>query len=414
VWLAIGNARASSLVADDPDALEHSRSLGQLINAATRPVHILYVHGMRADGPGAAQTFIRGMCKYASVNCGNENQDAFKRHMLELAVWPSTASVMGRPIWLQEEDWKASQPFVDRYTFHSNSGQLVVVDEVNWWPLLFPIKCRTLVAPESQLSGADKNHLNLCFRNDPPYHAWLSPSEYAAAMAGPTISGGGVWLNRTLKQQILNWGLADAVIAVGPMRTYLRETMEQAFDYAAKSDGQELTGQEFVVVSESLGSFVVMDAAANADGDTPMVQQVIANTSDLYFFANQFALLELARIANLPQSASVTFVPLIRSAPSALSSPSPFEALRGWASPPQALLMHAPVRPKQIIAFSDPSDILTYLVPKLKNSDGSDAAIVVNVFDRNEFNWFGLLVDPVKAHTGHSANTEVLKLIFRR
>jgi hypothetical protein len=69
-------------------------------------------------------------------------------------------------------------------------------------------------------------------------------------------------------------------------------------------------------------------------------------------------------------------------------------------------------RPRQVIAFSDPSDMLTFDVPKLLNPDGSEAAIVVNVYDRNEINWFGLLVNPVKAHTGHSGNQRVLRLMF--
>ena len=60
-------------------------------------------------------------------------------------------------------------------------------------------------------------------------------------------------------------GSTDAVIALGPMRSLFRKTMDKAFNYAARYDGHDVAGQEFVVVSESLGSFVVMDAAAKCE-----------------------------------------------------------------------------------------------------------------------------------------------------
>ena len=96
----------------------------------------------------------------------------------------------------------------------------IVVDEVNWWPLLFPVKCRSLLAPETDLSGADREHLKLCARSDAGYYPWLTQQELIAALSHKPRSGGGARANAFIKQQIMNWGLADAVIALGPLRTF--------------------------------------------------------------------------------------------------------------------------------------------------------------------------------------------------
>ncbi len=400
-WLATG-ARAAALRADDPAALARTRSLGDVISQTQdRPVHVLFVHGMRADRPGLAGPFMEGLCRYGPVRCptGAAAPTAAQRRYIDLGTRPP-AEVMGMAVWRDEAEWGASRPFVDRYRFERPGAPPVIVDEVNWWPLLMPFRCRILVAPESRLSGVDKAHLDLC-------RPWLTAAEYAAALKGPSVSGGGAWANAALKRQLMNWGLADAVIALGPTRALIRRAIDEAFAYAAAFDGRGAAGQEFVVVSESLGSFVVLDAAGDRFGDAPNAREVVAATSDLYFFANQFALLELGRVSGLPAAAGGAEL-----APRATAPPpevSPFAVLSQWARPPAARpeLALAP-RPRQVIAFSDPSDALTYNVPPVPG------AIVVNVYDRNEFDWFGLIADPIAAHSGHSRNPAVLKLIFQR
>ena len=364
-WLAGPGARAAALRADDPAALARTRSLGDVIAQANdRPVHILFVHGIRTDRPGLAGPLMEGLCRYGPVRCPPPG--APERHYIDLGLLPP-AEVMGAPVWLDEGQWRASRPFVDRYRFERPGAAPVIVDEVNWWPLLMAFRCRTLVAPESRLSGVDKAHLDLC-------RPWLTQAQYDAALAGPTVSGGGAWANRELKRQIMNWGLADAVIALGPMRTLIRRAIDEAFGYAAAFDGRGAAGQEFVVVCESLGSFVVLDAAADRFGDAPRARDVVAATSDLYFFANQFALLELARVTGLPAAPRAADLTRLAPAPPPEVSPpedsppevSPFAVLSEWAAGATArpALAVSP-RPRQVIAFSDPSDILTYDVPPL-------------------------------------------------
>lgn len=413
VWPAAANAKACDLRADDPAALARTHSLGWVIQQTQKqPVHIVFVHGMGADGSGAdgqgggAQKFMAGLCRYAPVTCPvSGNFKRVERSFIDLGDWPDKATVLGQPVWPEAADWVAGQPFVDRYVFQRAGAAPVVVDEVNWWPLLFPLKCRVLVAPEAQLSGIDRTHLDLCRSNDDAYHPWLTAAEYAAALKGPQVSGGGARANAALKQQIMNWGLADAAIALGPMRGLLRKTLGRAFDYAASYDGHAVADQEFVVVSESLGSFVVLDAAENGDAEFTRAQEIVAR-SDLYFFANQFRLLELGRIDGLPSLAGQANL-FQQGQPVPPPEKSPFKLLQDWARRSAGLDARVQPKPKQVIAFSDPSDLLTFAVPQLEK------AIVVNVFDRNEISWFGLVANPIKAHSGHSVNDRVLKCMFQ-
>ena len=66
-----------------------------------------------------------------------------------------------------------------------------------------------------------------------------------------------------------------------------------------------------------------------------------------------------------------------------------------------------------IVAYIDANDTIEG-APKLRDDDGNDIALVVNLYDRNEWRWFGLLANPLSAHTGHSSNQDVLREMFRR
>jgi len=373
------------IIEGGPQTLADTRSLGDVIRAATAPVHVSFVHGMRAEGPGASAAFRSGLLRRFR---GSGSGDPVRR-FLDLGERPD-AAIGGRRIWATDPDWAASRPFVDRYTLRLAGGAVVVVDEVNWWPLLFPIKCRFIVLPEHDLSGDDEEHLRLCAGHAPApnralYHPWLTDEELRRALDTPSRSGGGASANAMLKREILNWGLADAVIALGPMRQYLHRAMQDAFEIAV--EGQVAgRAQDHILIAESLGSFVVLDAL---NSHAPAVGDYLERTRDIYFFANQFALLELARIADAPNAS--------RRAPGPQSPLGQLEALGEVSA--------AAPRHRQIIALSDPSDLLTYRVPEIRGT------IVVNVYIRNARRIFGL-ANPMRAHTGHADNPTVWDVLL--
>ena len=386
--LALVGPLKAQIVEAGPDRLSQTRSLADRIVPGST-LHIIYVHGMRADGPGAAAPLAQLLREKLGFGGGDPGPPQY----VDLGRRPS-ATYNLKPIWESDDDWKASRPFVIRRELSRADKTRVIIDEVNWWPLLFPLKCQFIVVPEHLLSGDDKAHLNLCGLGTTAFHDWVKASG-REFLAQPR-RGRAALLNRTLKQQIMNWGLADAVIALGPMQDYLRRTMDQAFKMASDGSG---SGSK-VVMSESLGSFVVMDAMTSSQA----VRNFVRDSDDLYFFANQFALLELGRIDRLkPVPTPSESVSLSAAVP--LSPPnSPFAQLRDWASGGHELRES----PKQIIAFSDPSDLLTYPVPRI------DGAIVVNLYDRNEFDFFGLFAWPGSAHTGHLANKAVKNALLAR
>ncbi len=75
-------------------------------------------------------------------------------------------------------------------------------------------------------------------------------------------------------------------------------------------------------------------------------------------------------------------------------------------TPHEKAITSAPPAFKQIIAFSDPSDVLTFRVPPI------EGITVVNVYDRNGLDVLHLAADPVAAHTGHSGNPRVMGLML--
>jgi hypothetical protein len=379
-------SRASARIVEaGPDRLSDTKSLADLVGPG-KTVHIIYVHGMRAVDAGAS----RPLAALLRDRLGFANDDAPPRDYLA----PSDLEpvrYMDRPIWNGEADVRASRPFVDHYRLKRSDGAKVLIDEVNWWPLVFPLKCKFLLVPEHDLSGDDLEGLAYCGLDPAKAHYdWLSADDRAELARRPR-GGHAALANRSLKQKIMNWGLADAVIAGGPMRHYLNEAMDQAFEVARK--GSQAGDGSFVVMSESLGSFVVLDAMRGHGA----VAKVMERTHYLYFFANQFALLEMARLTGISSPAADS------AARSADDGESPLQALQRWAAKGAGLAD----RPRQIVAFSDPSDILTYRVPAMSG------VTVVNLYDRNTPRWLGLYADPGKAHTGHLANKRVWKILIR-
>jgi hypothetical protein len=65
------------------------------------------------------------------------------RQYLDVGSLPA-ATYLDQPIWESDDEWRASRPFVDRYVVTRSDASPIVIDEVNWWPLLFPPKCRLI------------------------------------------------------------------------------------------------------------------------------------------------------------------------------------------------------------------------------------------------------------------------------
>lgn len=60
------------------------------------------------------------------------------------------------------------------------------------------------------------------------------------------------------------------------------------------------------------------------------------------------------------------------------------------------------------MAWSDPSDVITFRVPKIGDVD------VVNLYVHNARRWFGLFESPTDARADYAKNKDVLRVMFSR
>ena len=207
-------------------------------------LHIFYVHGMgistskRNAGTqdfAVSEPFRKSLCK--AIGCtANEFEGRSYANEGEFApdAAPPPLSYFGEEVWKRDsDDWRAATPFGDHYKLVSNSGTTIYVHEINWWPLVLSAKCRQIVAKDAALVDLDKKHFETCaaktVEDSTPHrfrsYAWITKNDIQRRQRpwpNPAV------LNRSLKRDILDWGFADALLAVGPMQDYIVEGIREA------------------------------------------------------------------------------------------------------------------------------------------------------------------------------------------
>jgi hypothetical protein len=125
----------------------------------------------------------------------------------------------------------------------------------------------------------------------------------------------------------------------------------------------------------------------------PPPEYILGRTSLVYFFANQIPLLELANVDK--SSAAAVIGKRIQK----------WRDLRENFKKERAGERDAPVKPPQLVAWSDPSDLLTWCIPEMK------PLTVVNLYVRNTW-WHWILANPVAAHVNYASNKIVLRMMM--
>ena len=383
-------------------------------------LHILYVHGIGDDGPSDRDSFYlrRGMCE--TLACDRAHRDgeeiqgpvfANSGHFAAGSTPPSLtffdqkifpANARGQKMW------DASAPFFRRYKLTPSEGQSVYVDEIDWWPLVFAVKCRYMVAEDARLIGVDKpkkstpqkpktSPISDCTQPevpDPsghyPSYPFISTEEETNLLS---LAHQGAHFNREVKSGLMDWGFTDAVLSLGPMRQLLLEGLQQVIQLAVQLPADPTLdasqAQEFVIVTHSLGSYLIF-AALDSPPQTPSssaasdFNYVLEHTNRVYFFANQLRLIEMANLD--PTGSGLA------------------QHLTAWVNArkqlsPQELLNEPRA---QIVAWNDPSDLLTWEVPSICG------IVVENHTVNNSFDWFGIIESPTKAHDYYGLNKKVI------
>lgn len=392
-----------------------------------RPIHILYVHGIGQDGAGDSLFLRNGICKYLGectvTNLGRVYADG----PFAVASAPPTLAYMGVRIWKSQEEWSASAPFIDRYEITGKGHTPILLDEFNWWPLAYPLKCKWLIAQDSSLTGPSKAQLNTCATAtalDPAHpkrylsYRWINTPE--ASQLG-LLSRHARILNRSFKNGLMDWGFGDAVMALGEMEDVISAGIRQLL---IKSLQPPVTAKqtfawggvdtEDFFVTHSLGSYLTLgalddDLLGPEDSDlpefriTPEQKQAVdyfsEHTGGFYFLANQLALLQLARVSSSTQGNV--------SCPAAGGKPTP-PTIAHWLCKRELYLsQHPSAHAPQIVAWSDPNDLLSWEVPQI------EGVRVVNIRVHNSgFGIPPLIESPTGAHANYGKNRKVLRLIL--
>jgi hypothetical protein len=466
----VGGIAAHAKVKEDvPGSLKGVQTIGDALTTADqRPVHILYMHGINSLGSDDSRVFRESICSIAHL-CASDWQNAGTEYpdygIFDVNAAPPALQYLGVPIWTNDNDaeqWRASSPFVTHYVVRLRGhNATLVVDEINWWPLVVKLKCQRIVPGDAHLAGPNRSVLNFCSlptKSSPENpqrftdYQWIPEQE--ATQLGH-LPNRAALINRELKTGLEDWGFSDVFLGVGPLRPILEEGIRQLIAKSAAFDPRASAGttsvhegrqaynwqehlengksddQVFIAVTHSMGSFLLLDTLALDTADRARIapqadvhqqnsaenqalQYVVERTSLIYFFANQVPILELADLKTESGSALGASAPDSDAPPQAEQPAPPSETalISQWAQVHAAFeqRLHpddASARTKmEIVAFSDPSDLLTWRVPKLRDVD------VVNLYPRNALHWFWVFESPTNAHDNYAKNRQVIRAMF--
>ena len=208
------------------------------VDTENTQLHILYVHGMGASGPGASASadLRKSICKFLRDCTTAEGEfdgtDYADGGDFALNSPPPSFRYLGRALWKSNangssEEWNASAPYVDHYKLtRRDNAPTIYLDEINWWPLVFAPKCQQIIGEDASLAGPNKTYLGICsLPAKPDPNPQKNPGRFRTypfldnAQQLDALPAKGAILNRALKTFVLDWGFADAMLAVGPMRS---------------------------------------------------------------------------------------------------------------------------------------------------------------------------------------------------
>jgi hypothetical protein len=402
-----------------PAPAQSSASLGDTLrDFVGKEIHIFYIHGIGSEGPKDrdSRALRKSICDYLKdcvVPGGSPigQWDYADEDEFQLDAPVPKLEYMDEQLWKNEEEWHAAAPYAVHFQIARSGGPTLYVDELNWWPLTFSLKCRQLVASDATFVAPSKQHIDTCSTREPDpgvaqrfkSYDWISKEE--AARLGQ-LPARGARVNRQLKTGLMDWGFPDAVMALGPLRSYILDGMRELILKSlrdspgaanAKPD-QVRADQEFVIVSHSLGSYLIFSALdmnqatvqAPTNGELRSeLREILNRTSLVVFFANQLRLLELASLDG----------PTERNIATHLEDwgKGRCDYLKSLHDAPQEC------KPPMIIALNDPSDLLTWTVPPLGDIH------VVNYSVKNSTRWLWLVEDPTKAHSNYATDKRAIK-----
>jgi hypothetical protein len=384
---------------------ESFQGMSALVPAATpaRPLHVLILHGMGTPAPYEFEGFIQSFAERLRLVQRPPDSTELQLPGCYPATPAAPALIHPRPEPIHidgvpAQDW--AQPYT--YSFGPTPGgpPTLKVSYLLWAPLTEDIKCKLAKdddkAPEKQAFAS--------FARD-----------FIDNKLGDVVLYGGTFRDNV-------------------MRPSVQAALCDVTGGTPSPDGKRCVPGPYndptVIITHSLGGYMLMDAIdyelrtekCDTGAGITAAGKILANTDYIYMMANQIALLDLTRLRSYPrQLGGARLQGQLEDALPASEIANRFA--KCWtATPPKPRPLveangveKAPPE-KQIVAFSDPNDILSW---RLRQKDlgvprpDRRSVKLTNVYMSNgEFSIPLLISDPTKAHTGYFDNQTVMNLLL--
>lgn len=402
-------------------------------------LEIFLAHGMRVDATQTYADVIRAITKRLNLFT---TEDPNTLQPIPLVLRPPDVVLDGVPVFgkgsTHGSDWTQFQPRVTVEHWQARIGhKRVNFYRFEYWEALAFIKCQFVVSPDTKVIGTTTTFgakTRSAFCASPP---WNAPGHQQLSKL-PELG------NQLLKSEIMEWGLADAVIATSQYRIVLRQAVREALQItardaiaAAPTAAGSASGAasaaipdhyryRFAFITESLGSYVISDAlnsfvapttlpaVSSPGGETDSSRNAeplyaakfaICGATQVHMLANQLALLRPSEL--LMSSADDAGGSLSATGqddgqpPSAPSHAHFFRGCEERARMPSHAHNGVAYGAWQVVAYHDPNDLLSYYASDKPGTVGTGNSETTNVVVPFAPIWIPLLfADPITAHTG--------------
>ncbi len=298
---------------------------------------------------------------------------------------------------------EASDALIYKRSLNLSEGTVNIAALV-WSPVLTPLK--------AQLCYDQSNKTGVCGRGSD------KPDFLPKEITSPDFKETRALVNRLGKDRLMDDCLADAVAYQGRAREGISLQVQEAILAAAVPGKHTRKHDELrtevaarhtplVIFTSSLGSKVGFDAIdalrAHGGADNAAAEALFTRVQSIFMSANQIPILQLAD-QTLEEAGDLN----VRQQPVAddslarlLSTYAPRMRLTTEGTD---LKSNTPL----VVFLSDPNDLLSY---SLRNSPRRPAYATVDVVVSNARTWFGLLENPLVAHTGYLAQPEIAEIV---
>jgi hypothetical protein len=235
-------------------------------------------------------------------------------------------------------------------------------------------------------------------------------------------------VNGALKSGLLDTSLADAVLYVGKYRTNMQYPIVEGVKMIVND--LDASKDRIAIITFSLGSYMTTDTLRSLKNKEYLagfglrpedVHQFAAQCDGFYMLADQLPLLELSDLSEPGTTIRMKNMAAAAVQPDAASGEKVQAAVQ-HESPMQSFIddhdqakgieaMNAQPHPRlQVVAFSDPNDLLSYALQK-ENYRGKDVNIVNVDLIIAKSSYLGIVSNPLQAHSGWDKDCFALDLL---